>query len=71
MKLKDIEVGGRYMAKVSQSLSVVRVVEIKQIPPASWSARNWWRTIILAVNEKTRRQITIRSPQRLRQRVGD
>jgi hypothetical protein len=66
MKLKDIEVGGRYEAKVSGRVQVVRVVELKQIPPASWSARDAWRTIIIAVNESTGRKITVRSPQRLR-----
>src|SRR5436853_515087 len=31
LKLKDIEVGGRYHARVSGTLAVVRVVELKQI----------------------------------------
>jgi hypothetical protein len=69
MKLKDIEVGGRYEAKVSGSVQVVRVVELKQIPPASWSTTGAWRTLIYAVNEATGRRITIRSPQRLRAKV--
>jgi len=71
MKLKDVEVGGRYEAKVSGSVQVVRVVELKQIPPASWAVSSAWRTLIYAVNEATGRQITIRSPQRLRARVED
>jgi hypothetical protein len=62
VKLSEIEVGGRYVAKVSQRLVAVRVVEIKQTP---YSQR------ILAVNEATGRQITVRSPQRLRKRIGD
>ena len=71
MKLQDIEVGGRYRAKVSQNLVTVRVVEIKQISPLSRSSRASSRTIIVAVNEATGRQITIRSPLRLRSRVSN
>ena len=71
MKLADIHVGGRYYAKVSQQLVVVRVTELKQIPPPAWSQRDAWRTLILAVNEQTGRRITIRSPQRLRSKVKD
>lgn len=63
MKLKDIEIGGRYRAKVSGRLVTVRVTAIRQVATA-YSARS--RTIIDAVNESTGRQITVRSPQRLR-----
>ena len=66
MKLKDIEVSARYHAKVSGTLAVVRVVEIKQIPPAYHAPDGHWRTLIMAVNEATGRRITVRSPQRLR-----
>mgnify|MGYP000739997681 FL=1 len=66
MKLKDVEVGGRYLAKVSGQLVTVRVVELKEIPAL---ASDRWKTIIYAINETTGRRITIRSPQRLRQRV--
>jgi hypothetical protein len=52
-------------------LQVVRVVELKEIPPPSWSTRGAWRTLIYAVNEASGRKITIRSPQRLRAKVGD
>ena len=70
MKLADVVVGGRYTAKISGELHVVRVVELKEIPPASWSTgRANWRTLIYAVNEATGRKITIRSPQRLRAKV--
>ena len=69
MKLSEVQVGGRYVAKISGRLQVVRVTEIKEIPPASWSSRSAWRTLIYAVNETTRRKITIRSPQRLRSQV--
>jgi hypothetical protein len=71
MKLADVVVGGRYTAKVSGSLQVVQVVELKEIPPPSWSSRRAWRTLIYAVNEASGRKITIRSPQRLRAEVGE
>jgi hypothetical protein len=71
MKLADVVVGGRYTAKVSGTLQVVRVVELKEIPPPSWSSRGAWRTVIYAVNEASGRKITIRSPQRLRAKVGE
>ena len=66
MKLKDVKVGGRYHAKVSGGLTVVRVVEIKQLSPAYHLPNGNWRTLINAVNESTGRRITVRSPQRLR-----
>jgi hypothetical protein len=66
VKLKDVQVGGRYCAKVSGAQAVVRVTELKQIPPAYHSPNGNWRTIIYAVNEATGRRITVRSPQRLR-----
>ena len=65
MKLKDIEVGGRYRAKVSGHLTTVRVVDLKE--SSTFGGR--YRTTILAVNESTGRRITIRSAQRLRSRV--
>ena len=67
MKLKDIEIGGRYLAKVSGKLVRVRVVGIREASSYG-SARA--KTLIEAVNESTGRRITIRSPQRLRKPVG-
>jgi hypothetical protein len=70
MKLSDVAIGTRYVAKVSGRLQVVRVTELKEIEPASWSSRQpRRRTLIYAVNEATGRSLTIRSPQRLRSRV--
>jgi len=40
----------------------VRVVELKQIPPAYHLPNGNWRTLIYAVNEATGRRITVRSP---------
>ena len=65
MKLKDIEVGGRYRAKVSGRLTTVRVLDLKE--SSTFGGRD--RTTIVAVNESTGRQISIRSAQRLRSRV--
>ena len=67
MKLQDIHVGGRYVAKVSGKMVVVRVTEVREAAPAFGSDR--WRTLIDAVSEATGRRITIRSPQRLRRPV--
>ena len=66
MKLSDIEVGGRYHAKVSQRIVVVRVEKIEQVPAFSITSGNHFRTRITVVNEATGRRITVRSPQRLR-----
>ena len=64
MKMQNVVIGARYTAKVSGRIQVVRVVEIKEIPPASWSRRDAWRKLIYAVNEATGKRITIRSAQR-------
>jgi hypothetical protein len=63
MKQKDIEIGGRYLAKVSGHLVTVRVTDMKEVP--MWGGERW-ATIFHAVNEATGRRITIRSAQRLR-----
>ena len=63
MKLSEVQVGGRYTAKVSGKVQVVRIVEIREGPASKWSRA---RTQIEAVNEATGRRITIRSHQRLR-----
>jgi hypothetical protein len=64
MKLNEVEVGGRYGAKVSGKVQVVKVVAVRDLPATGWSRA---RTQIEAVNEAMGRRITIRSPQRLRQ----
>ena len=68
MKLNEIQVGGRYTAKVSGQIATVRVVEIVAVEATRWSNAT---TRIEAVNETTGRRITIRSSQRLRSRVDD
>ena len=64
MKLADITIGGRYTAKVSRRIQTVRVLRFREA-----AVRGGWRTNIEAINEATGRQITIRSPQRLRSKV--
>ena len=66
MKLSDVQVGGRYTAKVSGRIVTVRVVEIVAVEATRWSNA---KTRIEAVNEATGRRITIRSPLRLRRRL--
>jgi hypothetical protein len=66
MKLNEIQVGGRYTAKVSGQIVTVRVVEIVAVEATRWSNA---KSRIEAVNEATGRKISVRSPQRLRQRV--
>ncbi|MAD80992.1 MAG: hypothetical protein CMJ50_09160 [Planctomycetaceae bacterium] len=62
MKLKDVTIGGRYRARVSGAMTTVRVLDLKE--SSTFGGR--FRTTIVAVNETTGRQITIRSAQRLR-----
>jgi len=66
LKLSDVQVGGRYTAKVSGRIVTVRVVEIVAVEATRWSNA---KTRIEAVNEATGRRITIRSPLRLRRRL--
>jgi len=65
MKLKDVEVGGRYTAKISGRLTTIRIEARREVS----TSHGLTRTVFDAVNEATGRRITIRSAQRLRQRV--
>ncbi len=64
MKLADVQVGGRYVAKVSGVLTTVRVLAIRDVPPAWHTPR--WRTRIDVVNERTGRKTTFSSATKLR-----
>lgn len=66
MKKNDIEIGGRYIAKISGKLTVVCILKERACYDAF---RQQERTTWLAVNETTGRKIEIRSAQRLRRRV--
>ena len=62
MTAKQIIEGGRYLAKVSGHLTVVRVVKIVRRP----DYRGNLRTAYQCCNERTGREIWGRSPQRFR-----
>ena len=64
MKLNEVQVGGVYLAKVSGSLQVLRVVRLHTTYD---SFRKREKTTIECVNERTGRTIVVRSPQRLRE----
>jgi len=66
MKLADIEVGGRYTAKVSGVLTTVRVLAVREVPPFGNRPRARWSTRIDVVNERTGRRTTFASAARLR-----
>jgi hypothetical protein len=66
MRLAEIEVGGRYTAKVSGVLTTVRVLAVREIPPAWHGTGGGWRTRIDVVNERTGRKTTFASAARLR-----
>jgi hypothetical protein len=55
MKQKDVQIGGRYAANVSGERTIVRIVS------AAGSCYGGWK----AVNEKTGREVRIRTAQRL------
>jgi len=65
MKIADINIGDRYIAKVSGTLTTVRVLAIREVPGA-WRASGNSRQVIEVVNERTGRQLTFRSAARLR-----
>lgn len=65
MRLQDITIGGRYLAKISGHLTMVRVLAIRE--DHSWgSTRPRVVHRIDVVNERTGRRLTFRSASRLR-----
>lgn len=56
MLKKEIEIGKVYTAKISGKISPVRILSISQYNPRHW----------VAENIRTKRQIIIRSAQKLR-----
>ena len=67
MKLQDITIGGRYAAKVSGGMTIVRVLAIREDHSHSWGTTRP-RVVhrIDVVNERTGRKLTFRSAARLR-----
>jgi len=62
MKIADVKIGQRYVAKVSGSLTTVRVLAIRE----TWTESGNSRQVIDVVNERTGRRLTFRSAARLR-----
>lgn len=58
MKKAQVKIGGRYVAKVSDGLTTVRI--LRESPYGGWDA----------TNEGTGRAVRVRSAQRLRSEVG-
>lgn len=61
MKVKDIEIGGVYLARVSHRIVPIRVVEVTE---DGRGRRRWTCT-----NTRTGRTIVVKSSQRFRSRV--
>lgn len=67
MKIADVQVSGRYLAKFSGVLTTVRVLGIREVPSAWHGDQNGrWRTRLDVVNERTGRKTTLASAARLR-----
>jgi hypothetical protein len=66
MKSKEINVGGHYLAKVSGQLQTVRVDAIREVFGGYTPRTRKLRTVFDCTNVRTRRRITVRSPQRFR-----
>lgn len=67
MLKKEIKVGGRYLAKVSDRVTVVRVLEIRETTRyAGIRARAESATVYDVVNERTGRRTTFRSAAKFR-----
>ena len=71
MRIDEIEIGGRYLAKVSGMITIVKVVAIREVPPCAWTttASGRWQKRIDVVNERTGRRTTFRSAARLRSKA--
>lgn len=71
MKIAEVDVGGRYTAKVSGRLTTVRVLAVREVPPPWHGTGNHrWQTRIDVLNESTGRKTTFASAARLRARAG-
>lgn len=67
MKIAEINIGDRYIAKVSGALTTVRVLAIRE----AWTASGNSRQVIDVVNDRTGRQLTFRSAARLHRRARE
>ena len=64
MKIVEVQVGGRYIAKVSGVLTTVRVLGMREVAP--WTRDGRWQTRIDVVNERTGRKTSFASAAKLR-----
>jgi hypothetical protein len=67
MKLTEIEIGGRYIAKVSGQLTTVRVLAIRET--TTWRGDRTQKRIDV-INERTGRKTTFASAAKLRRAAG-
>jgi len=65
MLKKEIVVGGRYLAKVSGNITIVRVKEIRE---RRYASRNN-SVFYVVINEKTGRQVEFRSAAKFRRKL--
>ena len=65
MKIAEISIGERCVAKVSGSLTTVRILDIRE----AWTASGNTRQVIDVINERTGRRLTFRSAAQLRRPV--
>jgi len=69
MKIDEVEVGARYLAKVSGVITIVKVLAIREAWTASSRPDARRRKVIDVVNERTGRRTTFRSAARLRRKA--
>lgn len=65
MKINDVTVGERYLAKVSGVITIVKVLAIREM----WTSATRTRQVIDVINERTGRRTTFRSAARLRRKA--
>jgi len=70
MKAKEIQEGGRYVAKVSNRLTVVRVLKIEKKWNGLFGTTERVQTVYRVKNERTGRETTFRSPSKFRRPAG-
>ena len=76
MKAEEITIGGEYIAKVSGSLTIVRVDGISAVPKFShsnYTGKNVYRdaTVYACTNLKTGRHLSFRSAAKFRRVAND
>lgn len=67
MKIAEVQIDGRYIAKVSGLLTTVRVLAVRETAAFNGASRS----VIDVINERTGRRTTFRSAARLRRRASE